>query len=346
MLDKLLFNFRNIKKYYYFFDLMGHLPFSAKEKAVFVRSLDSFNKMMKFLIKEDKKNNINEKIVFNLIKSKISMWDSKLDLSMYFIDENKKLINPQTIDVLVLSNDLLERQIENMSWFSKIEEIILNNKDKVLENEKKINELVNTYSNLPLNSPEYLNESKKHLEIFIENIKIMVNEKDQIPEDLQKVGENLLIKVNFLIDKIFSRKLVYKDNGKVYSKNKGQYFLTIYSLLMLEKLRIEYYLNKKDNFIQEVAEIVEIQIRLFNDDPLSFLLGENIPKEIYDNSIYYKLNCFNDYIKSYKIRIVKASIRLKLFNLYLMANIKFKDRSERLELIKVSENEFKKYSKN
>lgn len=346
MLDKLLFNFRNIKKYYYFFDLMGHLPFSAKEKAVCVRSLDSFNKMMKFLIKEDKKNNINEKIIFNLIKSKVCMWDSKLDLSMYFIEENKKIINTKTIDVLVLSNELLERQVENMVWFSNVEKIILSNKNKILENEKRINELVNTYSNLPLNSPEYLVESKKHLEMFIENIKIMVNEKGKVPENLHNIGENLLIKVNFLIDKLFTRKLIYKDNGKIYSKNKGQYFLTLYSLLILEKLRIEYYLNKKDNFIQEVAEIVEIQIRLFNDDPLSFLLGENIPKEIYDNSIYSKLDYFNDYIKSYKIRIVKASIKLKLFNLYLMANIKFKNRSERLELIKVSENEFKNYSKN
>ena len=102
MLDNILYKFKNIKKYYYFFDLMGHLPFSTKEKAVVIRSMKSFNKMMKFLIKEEKNNGINEKIIFNLIKSKISFWNFKLDLSYDFIKENKKLLK-ESITKLALN---------------------------------------------------------------------------------------------------------------------------------------------------------------------------------------------------------------------------------------------------
>lgn len=343
-----------------FLEVIGYLSFSEKDQSLVSLSLKKFDKAMKYLAKSEKQfkllniKSAREQALYLITKARVAYLSKDYILAQSLLEEAySNTFNMENIqgsllkDTFIFSIEMMKIQTSVASFIQKLEQEVLPYNQKLINNKKQIDNIIAAYDNQIMNSKEHLNSSRLHLELVVDNANIEAKIEDFLDSEIKSKGENLLYQINFVLNKMLNNHLLKKDEtGRVFPGNKSRFPMFIYIYLMIEKLKINYYLRNKEQSIQDVAEIVSILINLNHDDPLGVICGEVVPLEIYHVSSLSDATLFVEYMKSFQIKLYKASKSLKFFNLTMFAQQKCETKEDRLKLFWVSEKEIYEMDKN
>lgn len=339
MIGNILFNLSKPEIYKKFFLSIGFIPLNVdneKQEKEFYSSIQYLAKKEKIYKSLPVQHEME--VIFSLIKARISLLNHEYDITNTCLNHAKKHIykiekDGVIKDIFIYMENILSIELNNISFFNQAEEKFSIVKNQIEKNKIEIERIIKQYNTVELNSPEHLNLSYRHLEIVVENSKLINNNCIEGEDLLISKGRSLLFKINQMIEKLKNNKFIILEEGLIQTDKNLKYNSLLYSKLLSEKIKLKFYLGEdKKTLFNEVGQFVKQQINLSVYDPLGVLLNNLGSSKIYEISPYNNHKIYNAYIKSYILELQKNVNKTISYQLKQLSNFEAKTEEDRLKI--------------
>lgn len=241
------------------------------------------------------------------------------------INTKRHLFNEQLYETLMFQIDYLRVKAEVKDWYKQIN-VILQEKSLLIESKENIKKDINDkLDKLEINSSEYIELKKKYVELNVEIVRIKTEPLLENNITLYNIGSWYESYIETLRQKILkSSLLIIDNNGNLVMKNNAKNMIGIYNDLLIEKLKINFYLNKENKYLfKSVKDLMVCLINSNVKDPIAYLMKcgdiqfEN--NELHINHI--KEKTFNYYLGCFVLNIKNVKGEIKMHLLQLDKNI-------------------------
>ena len=277
-------------------------------------------------------------VIFALVKARIRLLNQEYDMTTTCLAHAKKHIfkvekDGILKDIFIYMENILSIELNNMRFFNQAEEKLSTIKNKIETNKIEIESIVKSYETVELNSPKHLDLSYRHLELVVENSKLINNNFIENEEILISEGHSLLFKTDQMIEKLKNNKFIILKDGLIQVEINLKYNSLLYSKLLAEKIKLKFYLGEdKKTLFDEVGKFVKQQINLSVYDPLGVLLNNLGSTQIYEASPYNNHKIYNAYVKSYILELQKNVNKTISYQLKQLSNFEAKTEADRLKI--------------